>query len=242
MSAPANLWHALARRGGFLVFGVAHRTRSFEFAGQRYRYHAASYNGTYRNERTVELAIALPVLRRYVGRRVLEVGNVTSHYVATRHRIVDKHETAPGVENLDVVEIQAPEPYDLILCISTLEHVGLDERRDEPYVEDPEKPRVALEHLAGLLAPGGMLLVTFALGHNASLDARLHAGELRFDELRFLKRISRDNRWREASAEQVRGARYGRPYPAANAVAIGIRRGQPSSASAAGHPRGDAAR
>lgn len=66
------------------------------------------------------------------------------------------------------------------------------------------------------------------------------AGELRFDELRFLKRISRDNRWREAAAEEVRGATYHSPYPAANVVAIGLRRGpapyrpereRPSSAS-----------
>jgi SAM-dependent methyltransferase len=225
--APTHLssaWHAAASHGGFLLFGLAHRRRSFTFAGRRYRYHAAPYNGTYRNERTVELAIALPLLASSGGKRVLEVGNVTTHYAAARHRVVDKHETAPEVENLDAVEIQSSEPYDVILCISTLEHVGLDERRDHAFVEDPDKPRQALEHLASLLAPGGTLLVTFGLGYNVSLDERLFAGELRFDELRFLKRISRDNRWREAAPEAVRGAAYGSPYPAANAVAIGVRR------------------
>jgi hypothetical protein len=226
LSAPATVGHAVFSWGGFALLGIAHGMRHFEFAGERHRYHAARYNGTYRNERTVELAIALPVLRAHAHRRVLEVGNVTSHYVAAGHRIVDKYERADGVENLDVLEIRAHEPYDLILSISTLEHVGLDERRDEPYVEDPDKARVALEHLAGLLAPGGMLLVTLPLGYNAGLDAGLHARELPLSEVRFLQRISRDNRWREVSAEQVRGARYGWPYPAANAIAIGIGRGR----------------
>ena len=217
--------HRTADLVAFVLFGLAHGRRSFTFAGGRYRYHAAVYNGTFGNERTVELAIALALLARNGGKRVLEVGNVTRHYVSAAHRVVDKHETAPDVENADVVEIQASEPYDLILSISTLEHVGFDELSGNDSVGDPEKPGRALEHLTTLLAPGGTLLVTFGLGYNPSLDERLFSGELGFDEVRFLKRISRDNRWREAAAEEVRCARYGFPYPAANAVAIGLRRG-----------------
>ena len=87
------------------------------------------YNTTILNERAVEIPVVMAWLYRGdpLG-DVLEVGNVLQHYgdvldVPTR-RIVDRYETGPHVENLDVFDITGR--YDTIITISTVEHVGWD--------------------------------------------------------------------------------------------------------------------
>jgi len=196
------------------------RPRTFSLAGTPYPYFVHRYNQTWRNERTVEIPIALRQLDRHVGGRVLEVGNVLWHYGRRGHDVVDKYESVPGVINADIVEMKTDRRYDLILTISTLEHVGFDEEQ-----RDVDKPRRAVEQMAGMLAPGGSLLVTVPLGYNESLDTQLHEDALGFDDLRFLKRISADNRWREVSAAEVERVAYGHPFRWANGLAVGVRRG-----------------
>jgi len=196
------------------------RPGKFNFAGSEYRYFVHAYNETWRNERAVELPIVLRALDEHHGARVLEIGNVLAHYGRGGHDVVDKYEAAPGVRSVDIVELEAPDPYDLVVTISTLEHVGFDED-----VRDPDKPRQAVERMAGVLAPGGTLLVTVPLGYNEALDGDLRDGRIAFDELRFLKRVSSDNRWLEVPASEVEGVSYGTPYPWANGLAVGIRRG-----------------
>ena len=85
------------------------------------------YNYTWLNERAVETALAFEVLRDHAGQDVLEIGNVMSQYVSVDHLVVDKYEHAPGVVNADVVDLHLDAKFDLILAVSTLEHVGLDE-------------------------------------------------------------------------------------------------------------------
>lgn len=194
-----------------------HPLRSFRIGGRRLHYHAAAYNAAWSNERTVEVPIVTEYLRERRGGRILEVGNVLHHYLDVNHDVVDKYEQHPRVRNVDVVEFAPETRYDLIVSISTLEHVGFDEERSQP-----DKPVRAVAHLAGLLAPGGMLVVTVPLGYNPHLDVALAEGRFAFDEVTYLSRISRDNRWREVSAAEVRRARYGAPYHAANALAVGI--------------------
>ncbi len=172
------------------------------------------------NERTVEIPIALREVERRPGARILEVGNVLGAYADFPHVVVDKYERAAGVLNVDIVDYRPDAPFDLILCISTLEHIGWDETPREPG-----KVLRAVEAMHGMLAPGGELLVTMPLGYNAEVDALLEAGALPFTERRFLRRISRDNRWREAEWFEVRGAKFGSPYACGNAIVVGrIRR------------------
>jgi hypothetical protein len=66
-------------------------------------------------------------VKRYKERNILEIGNVLSHYFPVNHDIVDKYEKADGVINQDVVHFYSPKKYDLIVSVSTLEHVGWDE-------------------------------------------------------------------------------------------------------------------
>jgi SAM-dependent methyltransferase len=205
-------------RIGLLTVGQRRRRRQFAFAGECFRYWGALHNTTWTNERAVELPIAMSLVAAHRGKRMLEVGNVLGYYMDHNHDVVDKYESAPGVQNADVEDFCPSAPYDLIVCISTLEHVGWDEP-----TRDDDKPMRALEHLAGMLATGGTLLVTVPLGHNPNVDLGLRDGRLSFDDVRYLRRLDRQNRWAEVPADEVVGSRYGSPYPWANAIAIGTR-------------------
>jgi len=191
--------------------------RSFTARGVDYRYFYHPYNQTYSNERAVEIPIVWSIAQRVPPERVLEVGNVLSHYFPTRHDVVDKYERAPGVHNVDVVDFRPPQPYDLIISISTLEHVGFNEKPLEP-----EKPWRAIGHLQRCLSPQGRLVVTLPVGANPHLDRMLHEGRIPLDDPLCLRRISWDNRWRETSWEDVRRARYGHPYRNANGLVVAM--------------------
>jgi hypothetical protein len=194
-----------------------HTPTHFSLGGETYRYYYHWYNRTWINERCVELPFAFSLLDRCAGKRVLEVGHVLGHYGRRGHDVVDKYERGRGVRNADVTELHSETRYDLIVSLSTLEHVGWDE---SPC--DPEKTVRALERLIGLLCPGGMLAVTFPLGYNPHLDRHLWEGSLPFNRVHYLKRLNAVNDWEEASAEDVKGTAYGSPHFAANAVVIGI--------------------
>ena len=190
---------------------------TFTFQGQTYRYFCHRYNTTWKNERVVEVPIILEKIQSYRGGRILEVGNVLSHFVYFQHDIVDKYEKADGVINQDVVDFQPDEKYDLIVSISTIEHVGWDETP-----RDPKKIPLALENLTGCLVSGGEMVVTLPIGYNTYLDKLLKEDKVRFTEYYYLKRISDDNKWIEVGRGEVREAKYGTPFPNANVLFIGV--------------------
>ena len=191
--------------------------RTFCAAGQRYRYLVRRYNSTWRSERTVEVPIVWDfVAKAPAAARILEVGNVLSHYFPVTHTRVDKYERGPGVINQDIVGYEE-RPFDLIVSISTLEHVGWDE---EP--RDPEKTIRAVERLHALTAPGGRLVITFPIAYNPHMDGSLRDGRISFGRSICLKRVSRDNRWEETSWDDAMAARFDTPFRRINAVVIGV--------------------
>ncbi len=230
--APSHLrdaWRALRREGVGYVAGVTAlwltlplwravfrlRRRGFVFQGQRYAYFLHRYNLTLRSERAVEVALVWPRVCAAREQRVLEVGHVLGHYFPIRHDVVDRYERGPRVENVDVVDLEPAAPYDLVVSISTLEHIGWDETP-----RDPTKVARAVERLAGLLArPGGKLLATFPVGYNPYLDDLVARGGSPFSRLTFLRRTGLTS-WEEASWEAVRSCRYGAPRAFANAIAV----------------------
>ncbi|MEW5762762.1 MAG: hypothetical protein AB1776_06150, partial [Bacillota bacterium] len=189
----------------------------FEFRGRKYHYFFHYYNRTWENERAVEIPIVWEIVKEFQGRRVLEVGNVLAHYFPVAHEILDKYEKAPGVLNKDVVEFIPAGKYDLIVSISTLKHVGWDEEQQEP-----EKVLRAVEVLKEALAPGGQMVVTLPVGYNPEMDKMLADGRLSFNECYGLKRISAANEWVEVPWQEVLGLEYGKPYPCANGLVVGI--------------------
>ena len=197
------------------------RPSTFSFRGKSYRYFWHRYNSTWRNERAVEIPIARSFIGVIPAARVLEIGNVLSHYGRVSHEVVDKYERAEYVKNEDVCDFRSEKKYDLILSISTLEHVGWDE---EP--KDEMKVMRAFENLRRLLAPEGRLVVTIPLGYNPALDRMIGEGRLSFAECVFLKRDSRRNNWREVSAEDVRFPRYDWQTYTAHELVVGIMEGR----------------
>ena len=195
-------------------------TATFCHDGVDRPYQRSAYNYTWLNERAVEVPLARAQLAaaRRAGTdpaRILEVGNVLSHYWAVAHTVVDKYERAPGVHNVDVADLDLTGPFDLVLAVSTLEHVGLDEE-----VQDPGKPARAVARLASVLAPGGRLWCTVPVGYNDALDADLRKGNLGFTRLTSLRRTGRANRWEQVPVEDVWAVQYDSLLYTAHAVIV----------------------
>lgn len=194
--------------------------RTFRVAGRKYYYWIHPWNLD--NERTVEIPLARAFLDGKKG-EVLEVGNVLQNHFPFPHDIVDKYERAPGVINEDIVTFSPSKNYGAIVTLSTLEHVGWDE---EP--RDPPKIVRAIERLKTLLADGGEVLATLPIGYNSFFDSLVREKNTEFSETSYLLRVSADNRWREASLDEVAAARYGTPYANANALVVGYYRKPPA--------------
>ena len=176
--------------------------RTFVFRGQTYDYFCHPYNTTWNNERTVEIPIVSKIVSEYREKNILEVGNVLSHYFNCQHDVLDKYETADPIIHQDAVDFHPSKKYDLIVSISTIEHIGWDEQPKEP-----EKGLCTLKNLVQCLAPGGQMVVTFPLVYNPALDRLFEDGKLPFTEQYYLKRIS-DREWKEAGWGEVRGTKY----------------------------------
>jgi hypothetical protein len=174
---------------------------AFEFGGARYPYLFHRYKHTWLTERAVEVPVIGALVDRHDSERVLEVGHVLGHYRAGRHLVVDKYERAPGVVNRDVLELAGLGEFDLIVAVSTLEHVGWDERP-----RDPSKALRAVEALRARLAPGGRLELTVPAGYNLSFDTALRA--LPLDHCRALRRSGSGASWREAAPDEAWSAPY----------------------------------
>ncbi len=181
--------------------------RTFVYDEKRYSYFYHSYNNACETERSIEIPIALEFLGRRPLGPVLEVGNVLNHYAAFQHTVVDKYETAPDVANLDVADIDFPQAFASIISISTMEHVGWDE---EPF--DAQKSVRAISRLRGSLLPGGEMLISFPIGHNAGLDQALREGNLGCTKVIGMKHINMMNDWMEVSLRELISCRLGNPY------------------------------
>jgi len=202
----------------FNIYRIIGPLRTFRFQGRRYNYFYHRYNATWMNERAVEVPIIWEIVRKHQGEKILEVGNVLSHYFSVNHDILDKYEKAPGVINQDVMHFQPACKYDLIVSLSCLEHVGWDESP-----RDSTKILHAIENLGNLLAPQGKMVVTLPLGYNLEMDKFLRQGKIRFSKQYYLKRISgRSNRWKEVDWEDICDAKYNHPFLGANGVVVGI--------------------
>jgi len=199
----------------FIYCRKIRRHNTILFVGKEYHYFDTIK--TWHGERAVEIPIVLEMVKKYKGMNILEIGNVLSHHVRFEHDVLDKYEIAKGVINKDVVDFKSDKKYDLIVSVSTIEHVGWDEKpRDNMKI-----PRV-IENLKTLTTSHGTIIITLPLGYNSALDKLLKEGVISFSKQYYINRISKGNEWKEALWEDVHDAKYNTPFPFANGLLIGI--------------------
>jgi hypothetical protein len=190
--------------------------KCFIFQNQKYQYFCSRYNFAWKNERTMEIPIFWDIIKANSHKRILEIGNVLNHYHTIHHDVLDKYEITNGVINEDVVTFQTKTKYDLIISISTMEHVGWDEKPRQRYKIIP-----AINNLKSLLARNGKIIMSLPLGYNKDLDELLQLNKLPFYKTYYLKRMNKKNEWDEANWNEVKNSRYNSKFPNANAIIIG---------------------
>ena len=167
---------------------------TFPWDGVRLRYFDHPYNDTALNMRRIEIPIVRHHMRKMLrGRgpiRVLEVGNVLSNYQDIAWPVIDLHED--GCINEDITTYRPPEPVDLIVSISTVEHVCGD-------------PNAVLANIRSCLAPGGLAVITIPPRYNKHIRRYLQKGILAYDRISAMRHAGQ-NQWtpctiREAIAQ-----------------------------------------
>ena len=193
------------------------------------------------DERSLEIPWALA---RYDGeRRVLDVGYAFAEpaYLAGLTALgaaeltgVDLAEAeVPGLEAVvaDVRELPfADSSFDLVFCISTLEHVGRDnEVYEVEAAREEQGDEAALRELRRVLAKDGRLLVSVPTGEHDDQGWQLQrtpgdwiavferAGFLVYEDELY---VHATDGWRSATHEEAEGARYGGGGPGAGAVLV----------------------
>ncbi|MCP4108761.1 MAG: class I SAM-dependent methyltransferase [Desulfobacteraceae bacterium] len=192
-------------------------SKQFSVHGKLYPYFVHYYNQTWANERAVEIPIVQDILNSDSNGNILEIGNVFSHYFPVRYDVIDKYERFGRTDIIkeDIAEYQTTEKYDLIVSISTIEHVGWDE-----LPRDPDKIFLVIEKSYDLLAENGKAVFTIPVGYNPHLDRALRTGKIQFCSAYCLKRINKQNEWTESDLTSVLDCEYGKPFPNANGLVI----------------------
>jgi SAM-dependent methyltransferase len=187
-----------------------------------------------------ERAIEIPwTLSRYAGeQRVLDIGtaNAEPAYVeGLRELYAPELVTVDLAEPADVLADVRALPFedgrfDVVFCVSTLEHVGLD---NSAYgidaTRDENGQEAALRELYRVLARDGRLLVTVPTGERDDQGWQLQraprewisvfeqGGFLVFEDELY---VHAANGWRTATLAEAETARYGEPGPGAGAVLL----------------------
>lgn len=190
--------------------------KTFSFKGNDLFYCNSKFNETMANERSIEITLGQREVAEEPG-SILEIGNVLSNYFTSPFRtVVDKYEVAQNVINNDIEQFTSIIPYNLIISVSTIEHIGFDEEN-----LDPEKIKRVLNHIiSNLLADSGRLMVTFPLGWNPDLDNDFLSGTLPFTEVILYKRINWKNHWKIVPIPSSTSFSYG-TYIGADYLAVG---------------------
>lgn len=201
--------------------------------------------------RASERVVEVPwVLGKYRGEgRVLEVGYAFAeeHYLRA---LVEMDipflvgvDAAPSPRAADVLRFHqvrsdilhpcfGAQTFDLILCVSTIEHIGRDNTRyglDQGH-EDSHPDHAAIRAMAGWLAPAGRLLLTVPFGRFEDhgwlinydmdrLDALIKASELDVEEMTFY--AWQPGGWDEVQPEALRDRGY-RSLGAAHAAGVAL--------------------
>lgn len=190
----------------------------FEYHDMKLAYCASKYNHSDLNERTIEI----PIIEHYINllphAKVIELGAVLQHYRRVNFLVVDKFEKGKGILNVDIVDFKPKKKFDLLISISTLEHIGFDDDTD------PAKIVKVVNHIrTHVLSPTGKAVISFPLGYNPYLDQLIQSKEIKlFDRLEFMERYSHLNYWRMRLRPPVFPVNYNARYNNAQLLGIGF--------------------
>jgi SAM-dependent methyltransferase len=204
--------------------------KTFSFQGNTFACFYHRYNMTWAGERAIEIPIARSYLEQYSGRNILEVGNVLSHYFPIAHEVLDKFEAGAGIINEDIIAFRPAKRYDLILSLSTFEHIGFD---DEAEASSAQKIREAIAACRSFLKPDGQFVLTVPLGYNPELDRMIRNSELKATQEFYMRRAKKLD-WEMTSREEALRCPYKTRFPYASAILVAefTRSANPQSATA----------
>jgi hypothetical protein len=187
---------------------------TFEYNGRVYPYITAEYQSTRKNERAVELPIALHYYNE--AGAVMEVGAVLPHYIPgwpkRAHPCIDLHEQFPAVINADVLTYEPMHMIDLVICVSTLDHLN-----------NADEVITAVERMKSWLVPGGLLFATIPanqpskVGGGPWLDDVVLSGALDMTMYRMDKVDPAGHNWQQVDMSTP-AKQYGHPTTWANTV------------------------
>lgn len=168
------------------------------------------------NERDIELPFGFEALSRAEG-RVLEVGNTSqrSYPDLPLRDIVCRYDELGGrypVYHEDIISWDAGVRYDLIVSLSTLEHVG----HDYDEVMDNGKAIRAVVHCMQLLVPGGEFVFTIPCAFHGSLEFWLV--DRPWEQMAMMERVSTENEWVQRPVAEHTPSYYPSKWGAAQKV------------------------
>jgi hypothetical protein len=190
--------------------------REIPFDGRLRPYFYHRYNVTWANERAIEIPIARACLEGVHPGQILEIGNVLSHYGSSDHMVLDKFETGSGVVNEDILTWEPRRKFEVIISISTFEHIGFD---DEEKDGTGQKILSAIQRCREFLHPGGRLILTAAGGYNPAFDALVGGNRFGATRNHLYRRVTR-GKWEPCDEAGYLSARYNHPYAFGNAVVV----------------------
>lgn len=172
--------------------------KTFRFQDWELEYFKHPYNRTAQNMRAVEIPIVRKFRELNPG-RMLEIGNVLGHYQSVDWNIVDFRERGKHIINVDVTAWRPNRLFDVIVSISTLEHIG----HGKYSGVTSKTPAQALEHILSFLRPGGKALFTVPLNYNKLLDKQLIEGVMPVTDIFCMARKLNKNEWFECSLAEA---------------------------------------
>jgi len=179
------------------------KSNKFYFNNKIYKYFYGSYNHTWVNERAIEIPLVNKEIKNYLtkNKSILEIGNVMNYYHPFKHEVIDKYEKGEGIINKDALDFKLNKKYDLIISISTMEHVGWDEA-----IKDETKIPRAVENLKKHLNDKGQIIMTVPLGYNPFLDKIIEKKQLTSEAYFFKRNLF--GRWKQVSWEKAKNTPY----------------------------------
>ena len=189
---------------------------TFEFDNNELDVFFNKYRTTWANERMIEIPLFHYLVEKYCDKRILEVGNVLPHYFDVNHDVLDKYEQGENVINEDIAQYKPEINYDIIISISTFEHIGYDEDQLRP-----EKIFEVIEHLKNMLNPNGKIIFSIPIAYNPYLDEFIFHNRINLNDEQYYTRKRKFNKWEKTDRQTAADSDYGNPYYCASTILIG---------------------